>query len=94
MYGINTRTNFEYLNSENLQHRIDEDRGVIITGFGTEQYLDKDGEHHLGMVISLEEDGEFLKIFTPQCYSALDETNRPALLQTLLMVLEDQNDPV
>lgn len=76
----------EYLDSEALKHRIDKDRDVIITGFGTEQYVDKDGEHHLGMVISLEEDGEFLKIFTPQCYSALDETNRPALLQTLLMV--------
>ena len=76
----------EYLNSEDLKHRIDKDRDVIITGFGTEQYIDKDGEHHLGMVISLEENGEFLKIFTPQCYSALDETNRPALLQTLLMV--------
>lgn len=76
----------EYLDSEGLQYRIDQDRSVIFTGFGTEQYLDKDGEHHLNMVISLEEDGEFLKIFTPQCYSALDETNRPALLQTLLMV--------
>ena len=76
----------EYLTSEGLKHRIDQDKDVIITGFGTEQYVDKDGENHLGMVISLEEDGEFLKIFTPQCYSALDETNRPALLQTLLMV--------
>ena len=76
----------EYLDSESLKHRIDEDRGVIITGFSTEQYMDKDGEHHLSMVISLEEEGEFLKIFTPQCYSALDETNRSALLQTLLMV--------
>ena len=76
----------EFLTSENLKHRIDQERGVIITGFGTEQYLDKDGEHHLGMVISLEEDGEFLKVFSPQCYFALDATNRPALLQTLLMV--------
>ncbi len=75
-----------YLDSEGLKHRIDQERDVIITGFGTEQYVDKDGENHLGMVISLEEEGEFLKIFTPQCYSALDETNRPALLQTLLMV--------
>ena len=83
---IDTRTKFRYLTSEGLKHRIDQDKDVIITGFGTEQYVDKDGENHLGMVISLEEDGEFLKIFTPQCYSALDETNRPALLQTLLMV--------
>ena len=76
----------EYLDSEGLKHRIDKDKDVIFTGFGTEQYVDKDGENHLGMVIALEENGEFLKIFTPQCYSALDETNRPALLQTLLMV--------
>lgn len=76
----------EYLDSEGLQYRIDEERSVIFTGFGTEQYLDKDGDHHLNMVISLEEEGEFLKIFTPQCYLARDETNRPALLQTLLMV--------
>ena len=32
----------EYLDSEGLQYRIDQDRSVIFTGFGTEQYLDKD----------------------------------------------------
>lgn len=76
----------EYLSAEGLNYRLDTERDVIITGFGTEQYIDKDGDNHLGMVIKLEENGEFLKIFTPKCYSALDETNRPALMQTLLMV--------
>lgn len=76
----------EFLTAEGLKHRIDTNRDVILTGFGTEKYIDKDGDHHLGMVISLEENGEFIKIFTPKCYSALDDTNRPALLQTLLMV--------
>jgi len=76
----------QFLTAEGLKHRIDTDRDVILTGFGTEKYIDKDGDHHLGMVISLEENGEFIKIFTPKCYSALDDTNRPALLQTLLMV--------
>ena len=60
-YGINIRTNFRILKSENLQHRIDQDRDVIITGFGTEQYVDKDGENHLGMVILLEEEGRFFR---------------------------------
>lgn len=76
----------EYLQSENLQHRIDQDRGLITTGFDTEKYLDQDGEHQLQVVILLEEEGRFFRVFTPHCYSALDETNRLALMQTLLMI--------
>ena len=76
----------EFLATEEFNYRIDEERGVIVTGFGTEQYVDHDGDKHLGMIIQLEEEGEFLKIFTPKCYSILEETNRAALMQTLLMV--------
>ena len=75
-----------FLASEELQYRIDTDRNVIVTGFGTENYIDDAGDKNLGMIIQLEENGEFLKIFTPKCYSVLEETNRAALMQTLLMV--------
>jgi hypothetical protein len=75
-----------FLASEELQYRIDTERGVIVTGFGTENYIDDAGDKNLGMIIQLEENGEFLKIFTPKCYSVLEETNRAALMQTLLMV--------
>ena len=76
----------EFLATEDLNYRIDTDRDVIVTGFGTENYIDDDGDKNLGMIIQLEENGEFLKIFTPKCYSILEETNRAALMQTLLMV--------
>lgn len=76
----------EFLATEDLNYRIDTDRDVIVTGFGTKNYIDDDGDKNLGMIIQLEENGEFLKIFTPKCYSILEETNRAALMQTLLMV--------
>ena len=76
----------QFLATEDLNYRIDTDRNVIVTGFGTENYIDDAGDKNLGMIIQLEENGEFLKIFTPKCYSVLEETNRAALMQTLLMV--------
>jgi len=76
----------EFLATEDLNYRIDTDRDVIVTGFGTKNYIDDEGDKNLGMIIQLEENGEFLKIFTPKCYSILEETNRAALMQTLLMV--------
>ncbi len=75
-----------FLDSLGLNYHHNEEDDVIITGFGTKNYVDTDGDKHLGVVIKLEENGEFLQIFTPKCYSVPDETNRAALMQTLLMV--------
>ncbi len=75
-----------FLEEEELNYHYNEEEDVIITGFSTKNYVDGDGDKHLGMVIKLEDNGEFLKIFTPSCYSVPNETNRAALMQTLLMV--------
>ena len=76
----------EFLQSFELDYQVNDVLACVETTIVTEQYLDQDGEHQLKVVILLEEEGRFLRIFTPQCYSALDETNRLALMQTLLMI--------
>ena len=76
----------EFLTNRELKHEVDEQRGVIVTGFQTKHYIDGEGDQYLGMIISPEEDGKFLKVFTPRCYVVGEETNRAALMQTLLMV--------
>jgi hypothetical protein len=74
----------QFLDSQELRHKVLEER--ILTGFGTQQYLDEDGDYHLKMVVSLEEEGEFFKVYSPGCYRYDGEEHRLAILQTLLMV--------
>ena len=38
------------------------------------------------MLIQLEEEGRFIKMFAPKCYMCPEEVNRAAVMQTLLMV--------
>lgn len=74
----------QFLDNQELRHKVLEER--ILTGFGTQQYLDDDGDYHLKMVIALEEDGEFFKVYSPGCYRYDGTEHRLAVLQTLLMV--------
>lgn len=82
--GITLEEISQYLDNQELRHKVLEER--ILTGFGTQQYLDDDGDYHLKMVIALEEDGEFFKVYSPGCYRYDGTENRLAVLQTLLMV--------
>ncbi len=74
----------QFLDNQELRHKVLEER--ILTGFGTQQYLDDDGDYHLKMVIALEEEGEFFKVYSPACYRYDGTDHRLAVLQTLLMV--------
>ena len=74
----------QFLDSQELRHKVLEER--ILTGFGTQKYIDEDGDYHLKMVVSLEEEGEFFKVYSPGCYRYAGEEHRLAILQTLLMV--------
>lgn len=77
----------EFLESEGLRHRIEE--GFLRTGFKTENYRDSDGDPTVGLIVKLEENGEFIKIIAPQVYSYADGPHKAALFQTLLMVSWD-----
>ena len=76
----------QFLNNQDVQHEQDPDQNLIITAYNTETYQDDEGRNKLGMLIRLEENGEFIKIFAPQCYSCPDEANRAAVTQALLMI--------
>lgn len=76
----------QFLDNQEVQYERDPERNVIITAYNTEQYINEEEQNKLGMLIRLEENGEFIKIFAPQCYSCPDEANRAAVTQTLLMI--------
>ena len=73
-----------YLDNQGLRYDANTEKNFIRTGFATESYLDSDGDNSLAMIIALEENGEFVKILSPRCYSCTDKQKRPAVLQTLL----------
>jgi desulfoferrodoxin (superoxide reductase-like protein) len=75
-----------YLKAHDLRYHIHEDRSVIVTGFATEHYVDKDGDKHIPVIIELEEDGEFIKIMVPYCYVYREGPHKQALFQALLML--------
>jgi hypothetical protein len=74
-----------FLIKQELRHDINEERGHILTGFAMENYRDKDGDNYLQIVIQLEENGEFLKVYTPKCYQYAGD-NKSKVFQVLLMV--------
>ena len=75
-----------FLTNQEIEFFHDEDEEVIVTGFQTEQYSNDELNKKLPMLIQLEEEGRFIKIFAPKCYMCPEEANRAAVMQTLLMV--------
>jgi hypothetical protein len=75
----------EFLTTQGLSYSLDEVNGQVITGFSMENYINRDGEKYLQIVIKLEENGEFIKIFTPSCYQ-YSGGNQGVLFQVLLMI--------
>jgi hypothetical protein len=58
------------LRQANLRFHLDEDKGVILSGFATHLYQDRDGDQGVGLVLSLAEGGDLLTIAAPFCYVA------------------------
>lgn len=76
----------DFLKEQDIKHRLDLEKNHIRTGFGTKHYSDKDGDNGVQLVIKLEEDGEFIKVFAPNAYSYPEGPHKFALFQTLLQV--------
>ncbi len=55
---------------------------AIVFGFETKHYRDRNGRKGLLMVIKLEEDGEYFKLFAPMAYQVSRENAHPTLLMT------------
>ena len=58
----------------------------IITFYKTRNYIDRGGDYILPIVLLVEEEGRFLKIFAPNCYSYKDTVFVKEFFQALLMI--------
>ena len=68
-----------FLDQHEIKHRA-QDENTIVTGFGgLDHYRDADGEPHIALVIRLEEDGEYVKVFAPNAYTVTLEDVGPVL---------------
>lgn len=89
----NMATNIEeiksFLNEAKLNYKEYTGKNYIRTAFKTEKYIDTDGDQGIDIVISLEEEGEFVKIIVPRAYKFdvnLNSFHKMALFQTLLQI--------
>ena len=77
------------LNEAKLNFKEYPGKSYIRTGFKTDKYIDAEGDRSVSIVVSLEEDGEFVKIIVPQAYkfgTNLSSFHKMALFQTLLQI--------
>ncbi len=86
--SIDIETIATFLESHSLKYQIrHSDSGDFIhTGFATQRYENQEGEKHLHLYIVLEENGEFFRVVSPNCYVVPSEETQRALFKTLLMI--------
>ena len=78
-----------FLSDEGLRYSHTEGNDYLRTGFSTKKYVDVDGDKLLHIVISVEEQGKFLKIAAPCAYRFHHDGtsfHKLALFQTLLQI--------
>lgn len=75
-----------FLNELDFSFKHNEEKGYIATGFGTKNYRDEDNDDHCPVIIKIDENGEFLKIFSPGLYHYKKGPNKRAVFQSCLMV--------
>jgi hypothetical protein len=75
-----------FLDNHSVLYDIREQSNDIISCFRTSTYIDKGGDYILPIIILLEEDGRFIKMFVPNCYSYKDTKYPKEFFQTLLTV--------
>lgn len=75
----------KFLDDNKIHYTLDES-GKLVMGFTTPTFCDcDDGEKHMLVVISLEENGEYFKCFAPLAFKAVGEHKR-ALLEACMSV--------
>ena len=83
---IETIAGFLESNSLKFQVRNSDSGPFIHTGFTTQRYETINGDHHLHMYIVLEENEEFFRVVTPNCYPMPEESVQRSFFKTLLMI--------
>ena len=78
-----------FLSDEGLRYSHAEGNDYLRTGFTTKKYVDVDGDKLLHVVISVEEQGKYIKIAAPTAYRFHHDGtsfHKLALFQTLLQI--------
>ena len=78
-----------FLSDEGLRYSHAEGNDYLRTGFTTKKYVDVDGDKHLHVVISVEEQGKYIKIAAPTAYRFHHDGtsfHKLALFQTLVQI--------
>lgn len=85
---IDIQTIAGYLESHSLKFQIrHSDTGEFIhTVFSTQRYENTQGDRHLHLYIVLEENGEFFRVVSPNCYTLPEESFQRSFYKTLLMI--------
>lgn len=79
--GITLQEIADYLDNRDLHYRLEEEKDRIITG------VQADNTENFLVVIQLDEEGRFFKIFAPEVLSGVqDHPYKEAILQTMLSI--------
>lgn len=80
----------KFLDEFDLRYQADEESAVIVIGFRVDpeltSYRDRDGDAHVGLVIRLVEDGEFLSVFAPWAWSVHGSPHKAAVFEALASI--------
>lgn len=78
----------EFLDEQELSYNRHETEPVILLGFriepGTTSYRDREGDAHIGFVIQVREDGEYISVGMPWTWNLTDCPHKGAVLEALL----------
>jgi hypothetical protein len=75
-----------FLDGPGCTYQFDDEQQLLVTGFKTEHYVNTDGEKGLAVIIKLEENGEFLKVFSPAVYRVDPEHHQLGVFLALLHI--------
>ncbi|MEA5597697.1 hypothetical protein [Rivularia sp. UHCC 0363] len=79
--AVNVQEIAEYLDQIGWEYRIEEEEDRIVTG------VEGDNLEDFMIVVQLDEDGRFFRVFAPQVLSGVkDHPHKDAILQTMLVI--------
>lgn len=58
--------------------------GYVYAGFPTKEYKDKDGDNYIGILFTVQENGELIKVVVPKLYSCINTAHRRAFFEVAI----------
>lgn len=80
----------DFLDEYDLNYRVDEERDAILIGFGLDpqktSFRDPGGDPGIQFVIRIQEDGEFVSIFTPRAWNVASCPQKAAVFEAIASI--------